>query len=477
MKYTRLPALILLILLCLASSSAVFATEGSFAEHKKVSSDFLSMPHNVTVYLPPGYNDDANTNKRYPVLYAHDGQNLFHKKAAFGGNEWRLDENAEALMAEGLLPPIIIVGIHNNAKRIDEYTPTHIKAGQNKYLKNGGGGELRQYARFIVEKLKPFIDRTYRSKRGRANTGVMGSSLGGIASLYILGWHPETFSRAACISPSFWWDSQTVFRDLDKLQFPPDVRIYLDGGWKEGADESSMITYMRTVYEKLQERKLGDFSNLLYYEDPDGIHSESAWAKRGRWPLLFLFGSFKSHVKSLKLHIRPPKIGVGDSSAIFAEAVFKNGSRATRYRRGFSITPKSTAQLVEPGILKGMQAGPLTVRFTMAGESVHRKMTVSKFSRDRIVMKIKITSPDPVKKLYFHILKKNGEKSDTKLPLKMLSDTHGELTYLGKNGNMIRFQIVDGQGRKALAPTGKILRPILSVSRNRTIRLKVFRWQ
>src|SRR6266702_4226468 len=140
--------------------------------------------HRFRVFLPPGYHE--NTLKKYPVLYMHDGQNLFLKEEAFLGNTWRTDEVLGMLDKMNAIEEVIVVGIHPN-KRIREYTSPGYE----------------DYGRFLVEKLKPLIDAKYRTLTGPSNTAVMGSSLGGVVSFY-LGWQwPEVFGKVACLSSTF----------------------------------------------------------------------------------------------------------------------------------------------------------------------------------------------------------------------------------------------------------------------------------
>src|SRR5258705_10465824 len=149
------------------------------------------------VYLPPGY--EASKRKSYSVFYLHDGQNLFDGATSFiPGQEWRVDETAQRLIDAGKIEPLIIVGINNAGKdRIDEYTP----AADAKYK---AGGKANLYGRMLVEELKPFIDAHYRTRQGAAHTGVGGSSLGGLVSLYLSLKYPRVFGRAAVVSPSVW---------------------------------------------------------------------------------------------------------------------------------------------------------------------------------------------------------------------------------------------------------------------------------
>ena len=145
------------------------------------------------VYLPPGYVED--TGRTYPVLYMHDGQNLFDPATAFGGNEWRLDDTAEELIERGAIEPLIIVGIYNTGEqRIHEYTPT-----TDPKL---GGGKADLYGKMLVEEVKPFIEKTYRTLPGPENTGMGGSSLGGLVTLHLGIQYPQVFGKLAVLSPS-----------------------------------------------------------------------------------------------------------------------------------------------------------------------------------------------------------------------------------------------------------------------------------
>jgi predicted alpha/beta superfamily hydrolase len=181
--------------------------------------------HDLIVYLPPMYKADGD--RRFPLLYMQDGQNLFDPETSFiKGNYWRLGETADALIKDGAIEPLIIVGIYNSGvKRIDEYTPV-----EDKRL---GGGQADAYGRMLVEELKPFIEGQYRAQPGAENCGMGGSSLGGLVTLYLGLQYPEVFSRLAVMSPSVWWRSRTILRTVGALEKKPELRIWLDIGTKE----------------------------------------------------------------------------------------------------------------------------------------------------------------------------------------------------------------------------------------------------
>lgn len=169
--------------------------------HRGFRSEFLSESRDLLLYVPPGYDHDVN--RRYPVLYLHDGQNLFEGATAFvPGQDWHVGETVQQLMLTEAIEPLIIVGIYNTGEhRVNEYTPTWDR-GQR------AGGDAALYGRMLTGELKPFIDGTYRTLTDPANTGLGGSSLGGLATLYLGLRYPDVYGKLAVLSPSVWWDNR-----------------------------------------------------------------------------------------------------------------------------------------------------------------------------------------------------------------------------------------------------------------------------
>ena len=252
--------------------------------HKAFPSQRLDESRDIWIYLPPGYEKAGNT-ERYPVLYIHDGNNLFDAETAFGGNEWQVDETAEALITAGELRPIIIVGVANTPDRMDEYTWVPGRAGD---MYCGGAGAL--YARFLTEELKPMIDREYRTLPEREHTGVAGSSLGGLISLYIGMHFNDVFSRVGIISPSLHWSQQASLYTAKRM--PKDLHIWLDMGWFEDDDARppEEIRQTRALRQILDGKGYEVGKNLAYFEDPRGRHSEADWARRMPKILMWLYG-------------------------------------------------------------------------------------------------------------------------------------------------------------------------------------------
>jgi predicted alpha/beta superfamily hydrolase len=245
--------------------------------HRKFRSQYLEAERTLAVYVPPGYERDLD--RRYPVLYMHDGQNLFDSSTAFGGNEWRLDDTAEELIERGAIEPVIIVGIYNTGEqRIHEYTPS-VDAKL-------GGGKADLYGKMIVKEVKPFIEKTYRTLSGAENTAMGGSSLGGLVTLHLGLRYPTLFGKLAVLSPSVWWDNKFILREIEQLPAKPPLKIWLDMGTAEGGMSLEDTEMLRDAMSAKGWRAGRD---LAYSEIEGATHSEVAWAERVGPFLRFLF--------------------------------------------------------------------------------------------------------------------------------------------------------------------------------------------
>jgi predicted alpha/beta superfamily hydrolase len=262
-------------LLAAGSTRDIYPFFGAPFGKLKIVPDFaspqLKNSRKLRIYLPPSY--DENRAKRYPVLYMHDGQNLFDARTAAFGVEWGIDETLNRLVATGVMEEIIVVGIDNTPARLDEYTP----CCDPQY----GGGQIDTYQRFVVDTVKPYIDGSLRTLPGRESTAIMGSSLGGIASVYIAQKNAAVFSRAGSLSGSFWWNRQELVTAL-----PPrlPLKIYLDAGTvKDGLEET---TRMRDALLKQGYRQDAD----LFFHVAEGAgHNEKSWAARVDKALAWFF--------------------------------------------------------------------------------------------------------------------------------------------------------------------------------------------
>jgi predicted alpha/beta superfamily hydrolase len=256
----------------------VLIAHGTAQPNVHVLTQKLKMPgldreRTLRIYLPPGY---EKSNRRYPVLYMHDGQNLFDATTSYSG-EWGVDETLNELAkTKGL--ELIVVGIdHGDEKRIHELNPW-----DNARF---GKGEGRQYMEFVVGTVKPYIDRHYRTKPGRDDTAVMGSSMGGLISQYAIEQYPQVFGKAGIFSPAYRLAVPAVF-DFARAQPPrKDAKLYFYAGGKEG-DE--MLPDMQRMVELLRANGLPS-GRIDVVVDAGAEHNEAAWRARFARAVLWLF--------------------------------------------------------------------------------------------------------------------------------------------------------------------------------------------
>src|SRR5271167_1157577 len=247
-------------------------------KHEQFASRLVDEKHDFIVYLPPMY--DAEPDRRYPVLFMQDGQNLFDPETSFiHGNYWRMGETADELILTGQVEPLIIVGIYNTGvHRINEYTPIE----DNRL----GGGQADAYGQMLVEELKPFVDHAYRTLPGAGKCGMGGSSLGGLVSLYLGLRYTWVFSKLAVMSPSVWWHNRTILRTVAQIKRKPDLRIWLDIGTREG---KRALPDARALKRDLIHKGWKRGKDFAYMEAQGSEHSEWAWAQRVAPMLKFLF--------------------------------------------------------------------------------------------------------------------------------------------------------------------------------------------
>lgn len=225
----------------------------------------LDNQRDILVLLPPSYH---SSDRRYPVIYMHDGQNLFDRGTGFAGQEWEVDETMQDLSAEGI--EAIVVGIpHMNAQRIQEYNPFPT-------FRDGQGA---QYLRFLTDTLKPMIDADFRTLPDRAHTGLIGSSMGGLISLYGFFHHADVFGFAGVMSPALWIAGGAIYDDVLELPFTPG-KLYLDNGTRESSARKMNALLIDKGYQPNRD--------LLYVVEPEAEHHEPAWARRLPDALRFL---------------------------------------------------------------------------------------------------------------------------------------------------------------------------------------------
>ena len=231
----------------------------------------------LRIYLPAGYHE--NHLKRYGVLYLHDGQNVFLPEEAFMGREWQVDETLDLLDSMSLIDQVIVVGVHSGQREDDYSQPGY-----------------EHYGRALVEELKPWIDKTFRTLPEPASTAVMGSSLGGVVAFYMAWEYPEVFGGAACLSPTFWYQNNLLDRVREEsIESRRGLKIYLDSGWPRDNYEVTLA-----MANALVEAGFEYGSQLMHSAFPMARHHEDAWAARVHLPIQLFWGRLARRVQAMR---------------------------------------------------------------------------------------------------------------------------------------------------------------------------------
>ena len=305
MRPTPCVKLFPLILILVAAGCArlpVAISPASFRHHTAFVSTNVA-PRNVDVWLPPGY--DSHPRQHYPVVYLHDGQNLFDAKTSAFGTAWSVDEAMLQLLAENKVRPAILVGIWSTPRRLEEYLPVKMlteapDAARHelalRQVSERGRRSVRDedfisdaYLKFLVTELKPFIDREYRTQPKRGDTFIMGSSAGALVSLYAVCEYPRVFGGAGCVSTHLpVGDGLMVDYVAAHLPSPTTHRLYFDFG-TETLDKD-YEPYQQRLDKVLRAHGYRSDVNWVTKKFPGEEHSERAWRKRVHEPLEFLLG-------------------------------------------------------------------------------------------------------------------------------------------------------------------------------------------
>ena len=246
----------------------------------------------IRVLLPPGYGDAVNKDRRYPVLYMLDGQNVFDACLSdVSHHEWSADETVQKLIAEKKIPALIVVGVdHAGKDRAREYLPYKDFNGNPDMGEPAG----KLFPDFMTKEVMPLVDGQYRTLPGQPNTGIGGSSYGGVATLYALLAKPSVFGYGLIESPTLWIGMGQLVRDTSPLVAMP-VKVFVAFGGKEADDPANsekMIGLIRQVETNFHAAGYDD-TNFRFVVDPEAMHTEAAWEKRLPGALTFLFGDWQ----------------------------------------------------------------------------------------------------------------------------------------------------------------------------------------
>jgi alpha-glucosidase len=260
--------LILLLIFFNVFALCAQSTASQQVKRFSITGPWLNEEREIWLYLPKDY---ENSERHFPVLYMFDGQNVFDEATSYAG-EWKVDEFLDDINGQH----IVVAIAHGNENRIKELTPFKNK--------DYGGGEGQQFLDFIITKLKPYIDKTYRTLPDEKHTSIAGSSLGGLMAFYAVLKHPDVFSRALVLSPAFWINPEVTDMIIEK-NIPDTSRFYILLGTEEG-------DVMSLAYKQAQEQlnlKNLDGHQLFMDLAQGGQHNEASWEQQFRWGYQWLF--------------------------------------------------------------------------------------------------------------------------------------------------------------------------------------------
>ena len=267
---------------------------GDVRLHKKFHSNALGNDRTLIVYLPPGY--EQSKDKRYPVLYVQDGQNLFDEATSYQGIEWGLDETAQRLIGAGQIEPVILVGVYNTEQRTPEFTPPLATAS-----KNDSKGEL--YAKMLATEVKPFIDEHYRTQADRGHTTIGGGSMGALIAFYTAKAHPDVFGGVVALSPWLRLNGKSVIDELvgDGGWLKNDF-TFIDMGTDPGHNYpdggANAIPDAQQLVAALEKTGLTQGKQFVYREIEGGKHNESSWNATAEQVLLAVYGKSQAAATS-----------------------------------------------------------------------------------------------------------------------------------------------------------------------------------
>ncbi|MNE17399.1 Endo-1,4-beta-xylanase Z precursor [compost metagenome] len=328
------------------------------------ASEALGNERGIHIYLPPGY--DKEQDMRYPVLYMHDGQGIFDPNP-FSNSSWQVHRTVDRLISEGLMRPILIVGIDNNGEdRLNEYA---FAVGEGDCIPGAPDivckGEA--YERFLIEELKPYIDRSFRTLPDREHTALMGSSMGGLATYHLGFRNPHIFSKLGILSPYFIRLNPNTLEETrfyNRYAGITDLKLWIDIGEIEA---NILVRHVRGFVEELVEEGYTPGDNLMFYEVPGAAHTEQDWAERVHLPLMYFFG-YPGKPVAAELY-GSAEFGLTGMTGWFnAVVAYDTGFRMTDMNGTFDADDPSILTIGRNGVVKPFREG--TTRVVYRGQDV-----------------------------------------------------------------------------------------------------------
>lgn len=347
----------------------------------------LNNNRDIYIYLPPNYDKDKN--KYYPVLYMHDGQNLFYTSKSFTGSSWNMKTTTDRLINERKIEEIIIVGISNTQDRWSEYT--HYMS-QVMVLEDDAIEKVELdwevkgilYEDFLINDLKPYIDEHFRTLKDKENTALMGSSMGGLVTFNIGFRHPEVFSKLGIMSPAFHWSNSKTFN----IKHEP-LKIWMDAG----EYENNYVENSKKAIQILLNKGYIQGKDLFYYEHPKAVHSEISWADRVELPLLYLFGKI-GKVASCELFGRNV-IGLKEMKQhINTVTCYDSGFKMSDMVGNYIVLNPEIIEIKSDGTITPKACGSTKVIYSINGIKTIRTYSVIEELSDYIKITVNLKTPE-----------------------------------------------------------------------------------
>lgn len=432
---------------------------------KELYSPQLSNTRKIRIYLPPSY--EVSEPRRYPVLYMHDGQNIFSGSINIFGASWDVDTTAERLMSEGKIEEIIIVGIDNNSDRANEYchvAPKKIYAGRLGYTDSNVQKDPKgyKYESFLIDTVKPFVDTNYKTLRDRDNTALMGSSLGGLVTYFIGLRRPDIFSKLGVVSPAFHWLNYDSLLELPKQP----LKMWMDAG--DG--EAHYIENSRKVVKNLMSQGMRPVKDIAYYHVPNAIHNEKYWNMRIHMPLLYLFGKIGHPISCNILGRKEFGLAGMEYRQINPVLNYADDLHMTALEGEYKIEDESVLSIDSFGTVTPYRTGSTGIKFIYDGCSAADNFNVIDELSDKVTVKLRVTAPDTDEKLYVY---SSGEKELTK---------ESDGTYTGEfivpRDWGIPFTVTKGDKHLSEADvnTGKYKSRVMYANDDMTVEIEIEAW-
>jgi len=399
---------------------------------KNFESKIMNNKRNIRIYLPPSYS--AQPDKYYPVLYVHDGQNIFDALESYSGQSWNLHHTADSLIKDKMIEEIIIVAVDNmGEERLSEY------AHQDGFFQ---GAEIKargiKYERFFIKELMPFIERKYRVKKGSENTALMGSSMGGLVTFNMGLRRPDLFGKLGVVSPSLWWGDNDAAAKLKSYDYQGlKSKIWLDTGDAEGR----FMSFTEDVIAEIKNIKNNYDLDLVYYQAPDAVHSESAWAKRVHSPLIYFFGEI-GEIETVELIGREEISLNGSQIRLNPVLTFDSSFKITALEGEYKSLKPELLKINNYGTLIPKQTGTVKIKFNVWGHSAFKNIKIveklsSKVNID-IYLQVKNQNETQIKEVYL------ADNEPQEIKMDHLDNSYYKRSLKLKRDEIINFKFTLG---------------------------------